>query len=289
MIDTVPSFKLYVYPFMTGDLLQFNQKPLLEEQRTHILRSALTGLAALHDRRIFHTGEYICSRVDLVAVDLFKRDRRVDVMADIKPNNILIDYEEGPDGSVMIQDVKLADLEDAVLLEPGTAIEGAALGNKLWRSPESWTGATQEHPSDVFSFGVVAIYVMANRMVFYSGLTDEQVNGDNAWWHILRKHLSLFGTDTESLRGLVRHVGGEDSPWFNRFADLASSFGDEDPRRPFALWMWLDESFRDLVGKNEPGPGEEDYRTGGSGSPLVHPDEFRPMPPTPEVKSLIVR
>lgn len=155
-------------------------------------------------------------------------------MADIKPNNILLNYKEEPDGQlVMIQDVKLSDLEDAVQLQPDTAVEGAVLGNKLWRSPESWTGAMKETPSDVFSFGVVAIYVMLNKMVFYNGLTDEQVNGDDAWWHILRRHISFFGTDTESLQGLVRYVG-EDGPWFDRFADLSSSFGKQEPRQPFA-------------------------------------------------------
>lgn len=56
MIDTVPSLKLYVYPFMTGDLLQLSQKPLLEEQRKHILKSALNGIATLHNHGIFHTG-----------------------------------------------------------------------------------------------------------------------------------------------------------------------------------------------------------------------------------------
>ena len=233
---------------MSSDLLQFSQKPLLNEQRRHILRSALTGLAALHKRGIFHTGKYLYSHVDLTTIDLRKRDRKVNGLVDIKPNNILIDHKEQSDGSLVIQDVKLSDLEDAVLLGPDMAIEGAVLGNKLWRSPESWTGATQEHSSDVFSFGIVAIYVMVNRMVFYSGLTDEQVNGDDAWWHILRRHISLFGTDTESLQGLVRHVG-EDSLWFDRFADLASSFSDKEPRTPFAGWMYLDESFRDLVGK----------------------------------------
>ncbi|KAH8767488.1 kinase-like domain-containing protein [Diaporthe sp. PMI_573] len=224
MVDTVPNLKLYVYPFMSGDLLQLSQKPLLEEQRRHILKSVLTGLAALHERGIFHT--------------------------DIKPNNILINYDEQPDGSVTIQDVKLSDLEDAVLLEPDMAIKGAVLGNKLWRSPESWTGATQEHPSDVFSFGIVAIYVIEDRMAFYNGLSDEQVNGTNAWWHILRRHISPFGTDVESFLGLVRHVCGEETGlWFDRLEDLINSFSEEEPRGPFARWMWLDEEFRDLVGK----------------------------------------
>jgi serine/threonine protein kinase len=179
-----------------------------------------------------------------------KRDRQVDKLADIKPNNILINYDEQPDGSVTIQDVKLSDLEDALLLEPDMAIKDAVLGNKLWRSPESWTGATQDHPSDVFSFGIVAIYVIEDRMAFYNGLSDEQVNGADDWWHILRRHISLFGTDAESFLGLVRHVCGEETGlWFDRFEDLINNFSEEEPRGPFARWMWLDEEFRDLVGK----------------------------------------
>lgn len=250
MVDTVPSLKLYVYQFMTGDLRQLSQRLLSEEQRRHILRSALTGLTTIHECGIFHTGEYLWSCIDVVSVDLLKRVRKVDRLVDIKTNNILVDYDEQPDGSVIIQDAKLSDLEDAVVLESGTAVEGAVMGNKLCRSPESWTGATQEHSSDVFSFGIVAIYVMTNRMVFYTGLTDEQVTGPNAWWHIHRRHISLFGTDTESLRGLAKHVGGEEnSLWFGRFGDIASSFGDEEPRRPFLGWMWPDEEFRDLVGR----------------------------------------
>lgn len=236
---------------MTGDLLQLSQKPLSEEQRRNILRSALTGLAALHDRGIFHTGEHLCSIINFAAQCPPKLDRSVEIPADIKPNNILVDYEEQLGGKAMvIKDVKLSDLEDAVQLEPDTAVEGAVLGNKLWRSPESWTGAMQEHPSDVFSFGVVAVYVMVKRMVFCSGLTDEQLNGDDAWWHILRRHISIFGTDTESLQGLARHVCRDgDGPWLERFGDLAESFGEQEPRRPFAGWMFVDESFRDLVGK----------------------------------------
>ncbi|KAI7779565.1 hypothetical protein LA080_000754 [Diaporthe eres] len=76
---------------MTVDLLQLSQKSLSEEQRRHILRSALTGLASLHDRGIFHT--------------------------DNKPNKILVDYEEQPGGKAMvIKGIKLSDLGDAVRL-----------------------------------------------------------------------------------------------------------------------------------------------------------------------------
>lgn len=57
IVDTVPEFELYVYPYMTGDLLRFTRKPITEEQRRSILREALQGLAALHDRNIIHSGE----------------------------------------------------------------------------------------------------------------------------------------------------------------------------------------------------------------------------------------
>lgn len=170
-------------------------------------------------------------------------------LADIKPNNILLDYKEEPDGTFVIQDVKISDLEDAVQLQPGKAIRGAVLGNQLWRSPESWTGSKQSTRADVFSFGVVAIYVMTNKMVFYTGLTDEQVTGDDAWRHILYRHVDLFALDAESFEGLLEYIGGEGSPWYARFVDIAASFSKEEPRRPFAFYTFIDETFRDLVVK----------------------------------------
>lgn len=47
---------------MIGDLLRLTQKPLSEQQRKDILRQALTGLAALHDRHIIHTGKNTIQR-----------------------------------------------------------------------------------------------------------------------------------------------------------------------------------------------------------------------------------
>jgi hypothetical protein len=57
VIDTIPDFELFVYHFLAIDLLQFSQKNVSEETRRNILRSALTGLADLHDRGIIHTGQ----------------------------------------------------------------------------------------------------------------------------------------------------------------------------------------------------------------------------------------
>ena len=58
VIDIIPDFELFVYRFLAVDLLQICQTPLSMETRRSILRSALTGLAELHDRGIIHTGEF---------------------------------------------------------------------------------------------------------------------------------------------------------------------------------------------------------------------------------------
>lgn len=56
-IDTIPDFELLVYRFLAGDLLQISQKALTKATRKSILKSALSGLAALHEKGIIHTGK----------------------------------------------------------------------------------------------------------------------------------------------------------------------------------------------------------------------------------------
>ena len=168
---------------------------------------------------------------------------QADDPADIKPNNILLDYSETADGGLTIQTVQISDLEDAVLLPPGKNLKGCLCGNQLWRSPESWARARQNTPSDMFSFGVVAICVMLNDMIFQ--VCDEELNGSDAWWHILRRHISYFG-DEDGFKGLLRHIG-DDNPFFERLIALAGDFDAERPRKPFALWHYVDVEFRDLI------------------------------------------
>ena len=57
VVDGLPGPELFIYQFLETDLLQFSQKKLTEATRRHILKSALLGLAALHERNIMHTGE----------------------------------------------------------------------------------------------------------------------------------------------------------------------------------------------------------------------------------------
>ncbi|KAI9930660.1 hypothetical protein ASPWEDRAFT_171284 [Aspergillus wentii DTO 134E9] len=165
VVDTVQEQELFIYPFLAGDLLRLSQKKISLEIRRDILRQALRGLADMHDRDILQN--------------------------DIKPNNILADYEEDTAGQVTINDVQISDLEDTVIFPTGKWLRGPLCGNAIWRSTESWCRSRQNQASDVFSFGIIMLYVMLNEMVFR--VTDEQLNSPDSWRHILRQHISYFG------------------------------------------------------------------------------------------------
>ncbi|KAI9709528.1 MAG: hypothetical protein M1820_003288 [Bogoriella megaspora] len=149
------------------------------------------------------------------------------------------------DNSIIIRSVQLSDLEDMILLAPRTMLDGFICGNRLWRSPESWARALQDIASDVYSFGVVAVYVMLQHMSFY--VSDEDPVADDAWRHILRRHISYFG-DEHGFRGLLKHIG-EENVFFERLIALAADFDLERPREPFAHWLLVDPEFRDLITK----------------------------------------
>ena len=75
--------------------------------------------------------------------------------ADIKFNNIVIDYTMDSEDQPQIERVNLADLESAAKLKPGHSIQGIQVGNVMWRSPEAHAGIRIGKASDVFSFGIV--------------------------------------------------------------------------------------------------------------------------------------
>jgi hypothetical protein len=56
---------------------------------------------------------------------------------------------------MVIEQVQLADIEDAAYVPPGYDIVGKQVGNWMWRSPEGHARGRINKPSDIFSFGVV--------------------------------------------------------------------------------------------------------------------------------------
>lgn len=62
VVDTIKELEVFIYPFLSSDLLHLSQKKLPKEARRLILRRALRGLADMHQRNVLHNGKSGCSQ-----------------------------------------------------------------------------------------------------------------------------------------------------------------------------------------------------------------------------------
>jgi hypothetical protein len=77
-------------------------------------------------------------------------------LADVKPDNILVNWTSDREGNAIVTDVALCDFDIAFKSEGGEPRQTPfAIGNAMWRSPEGQTGRGVTKASDVFSFGLV--------------------------------------------------------------------------------------------------------------------------------------
>jgi serine/threonine protein kinase len=132
--DTITNQSMFAYKYFKDHLLSFAQKDVPLPLIKRILRDSLRGIATLHEKGIVHT--------------------------DVKPNNIMVDWDEA-DGNTIIRQVQIADIEDAAYVPDNFAIVRRQVGNWMWRSPEAHASAQVHKPSDIFSFGVVVGFVQA--------------------------------------------------------------------------------------------------------------------------------
>ncbi|EGE85900.2 hypothetical protein BDDG_08845 [Blastomyces dermatitidis ATCC 18188] len=100
--DIIPEKSMFVFKYYTDHLLNLTQKDLPLKVKKKILKCALHGVAELHDHDIVHT--------------------------DIKPDNVFIDWKDDRDG-IIIDQVKLGDLEDAAHIPPGSHMIEKQVGN----------------------------------------------------------------------------------------------------------------------------------------------------------------
>lgn len=93
-------------------------------------------------------------------------------MADIKPDNILVNWTCDEEGTKTITDVALGDFDIAWKCPTNAVITGRhAVGNHMWRSPEARTGKGMPKASDVFSFGLVVSLPKLFSCIIISELT----------------------------------------------------------------------------------------------------------------------
>jgi serine/threonine protein kinase len=145
---------MFVFKYLTDNLLHLTQKDLSLEVTKRILKDALRGIAELHDQDIVHTGRLHFH--GSVSSNLF--------WVDIKADNIFIDWKSDQDG-IIIERVQLGDLEDAAHIPPGSHIIGKQAGNWMWRSPEAHAQGPVNKPSDIFSFALVVSLSQISTLV----------------------------------------------------------------------------------------------------------------------------
>ncbi|KAL1960340.1 hypothetical protein VTO42DRAFT_8300 [Malbranchea cinnamomea] len=217
--DTVPDQLVFVFKFAREDLLRLARKDLPIEATKKILKDTLRGLAALHDQHVVH--------------------------ADVKANNIMVDYDDTPNG-IVVRQAQLTDIEDGARLAPDEVLTGSPVGNYMWRSPEAHIGGPIQTPVDMFAFALVCIYAVHRKLLF---AVDKEAlpEGETVSNAVIEKQLSFFA-DPDSLRAFMKHLA-EDSPWFKVFKDIGARFGKDNPRKPVTMWQGIDPSLRDLIAR----------------------------------------
>lgn len=76
-------------------------------------------------------------------------------LADIKSENVLIDYKTMRDSSVDIVRVCLIDTENALQVKDEHFMYDIDIVYRFWRSPEAHTRRMIGKPTDIFSFGLI--------------------------------------------------------------------------------------------------------------------------------------
>jgi hypothetical protein len=64
---------------------------------------------------------------------------------------------------------------------------------------------------------------------------SELEEGEELLSRVIARQISYFA-DADGLSGLLHHI--RESPWAEVFDILRDGFGEDDPRKPFALWKW---------------------------------------------------
>ncbi|RJE18156.1 serine threonine protein kinase [Aspergillus sclerotialis] len=80
---------------------------------------------------------------------------------DVKPDNIFVNYKSrGVEDSMRFTDVQLGGLGGACHFDSKWAKSGTPLGAPMWRSPEMIMETPWGPPTDIWSFGVILIYMI---------------------------------------------------------------------------------------------------------------------------------
>lgn len=216
-------------------------------ERKKILRCVGVAIQELHSKDWIHIGTFSAIRQPS------SNSSNQCILADVKPDNVLVDWTCDKEGTKTVTDVALGDFDIAFQLEDGAPRQTPyAIGNVMWRSPEGQTGRGVTKASDMFSYGLVvrepcsSLRMYAKRClqcIYALGggdfllLNDYQELakiGIRPEQEILTRHFSYFGSVPQ---GLLQQVHSED--WCNALkaaSEMADEAVKEQPELRFERW-----------------------------------------------------
>ena len=141
------------YPYFRDTLLALIQhdEDLHLRERKKILRYVGEAIQELHSKDWIHIGiSSVVWQLEIKPVNYSA------CLADVKPDNVLVNWDCDEEGNTMVTDAALGDFDIAFKSKNGKSRESPyAIGNAMWRSPEGQTGKGVTKASDMFSFGLV--------------------------------------------------------------------------------------------------------------------------------------
>ena len=147
MIDTTEDPLSLVLRHLDDNLLKVSgQKRLEGSDLKLVARNTLEALAELHGKGFVHTGNHEDLKgFKILSLIIFDG-------ADIKPDNIFINYG---DGSTRFSEVQLGDCGDAYRFNPNADPfeEGHSIGALIYRSPEAMLNLRWGPQTDIWSLG----------------------------------------------------------------------------------------------------------------------------------------
>ncbi len=165
-IDENEEERTLVYKYLKGNLFHFmnayNGQPDMEAT-LQVMWETGKAVEELHEKNIMHMGEFFKTAPGVVSV--YSQEIGTDCSIDLKPDNILLDWEETrlPDGAAgppKVGKVIVSDLDSSFEMKgwssyPIKEYSHVRFGNIRWRAPEMQTGHGIGLFSDVFALALV--------------------------------------------------------------------------------------------------------------------------------------
>lgn len=148
LVDEVVEPPCLVLEYLDDNLLNAsNVRKLAKADIKCVARNILEALKIFHDVDYVHTGMFVGTEFSHSY-----SSRSFITVIDIKPDNILINYSNGP---ARFSKVKLGDCGDTYHVDPNAAIkrDGHIIGAAIFRSPEAMLNLRWGKATDIWSFG----------------------------------------------------------------------------------------------------------------------------------------